>query len=169
MPAGYSRRSLADKLGLAAGQRVHFSALPRDVERELGALPDGIERSASLRGTFDYLHAFVTTRAELERVVTQFKAALAPTGMFWVSWPKKSSGVATDVTEDVIRAIALPRGLVDIKVCAVSEVWSGLKLVVPVKDRPKRVTKRVASTPKRTSRRPPAAPPVTKQAQRRAR
>lgn len=172
MPAGYSQRSLADKLGLAPGQRVFFSALPRDVARELGPLAQG---SASLRGTFDYLHAFVTTRAELEDVVVRFKLALEPSGMFWISWPKKSSGVATDVTEDAIRAVALPRGLVDIKVCAVSAVWSGLKLVVPVKDRPakqsatKRDATKQSSTPKRASTRRPAAAPDAKQERRRAR
>lgn len=149
MPSGYSRRPLADKLGLAAGQRVHFSALPRDVERELGALPEGAERCASLRGTFDYLHAFVTTRRELEDVVVRFRRVLDPAGMFWISWPKRSSGVATDVTEDLIRAVALPRGLVDIKVCAVNEIWSGLKFVVPVKDRPAKNARKVA--PRRAS------------------
>jgi hypothetical protein len=174
MAAGYSQRSLADKLGLAPGRRVFFSALPRDVARELGPLAQG---SASLRGTFDYLHAFVTTRAELEDVVVRFKAVLEPDGMLWISWPKKSSGVATDVTEGVIRAVALPRGLVDIKVCAVSDVWSGLKLVVPVKDRPKRASTRAtqrsapapSSSTKRASTRRPAAAPAAKQDRRRTR
>lgn len=137
MPAGYSSRPLVDKLGLKSGMRAHFVALPKDVERELGPLPDGVVRATALRGSFDYVHAFTAKRAELAKLLPKWKRALVPTGMVWVSWPKKSSGVACDFTETDVRALALANGLVDVKVCAVSEVWSGLKLVIPVKARPK--------------------------------
>jgi len=135
MPAGYSPRSLVDKLGLKSGMRAHFVALPKDVERELGPLPDGVVRATTLRGGFDYVHAFTAQRAELAKLLPKWKRALVPTGMVWVSWPKQSSGVACDFTETDVRALALANGLVDVKVCAVTEVWSGLKLVIPVKAR----------------------------------
>lgn len=137
MPAGYSNRALADKLGLKSGMRVHFAALPRDVERELGPLPEGVTRATALRGKFDYVHVFTKKRAELAQLLPKTKRALVPTGMVWVSWPKQSSGVPCDFTETDVRALALENGLVDVKVCAVTEVWSGLKLVIPVKNRPK--------------------------------
>jgi len=142
MPAGYSKRSTVEKLGFKRGQRVVFVGMPKDVERELGALPEGCERVAGLRGTLDGVHVFVTTQKELRAQLARAKSVLAPAGMIWVSWPKRSSGVATDVTEDVIRAAALASGLVDVKVCAVTRIWSGLKLVIPVAQRPKAASKR---------------------------
>ena len=137
-PAGYSKRSLADKLGLKGGQRACFVALPNDVRRAIGALPEGIEFARTPRGAFDYLHAFVTTRKELARTIAKLEALLVADGMLWISWPKRTSGLACDFTETDVRAIALERGLVDVKVCAVTEIWSGLKLVIPVKDRSRR-------------------------------
>ncbi|MBI5365099.1 MAG: DUF3052 family protein [Planctomycetes bacterium] len=136
MPAGYSKRALVDKLGLESGMRAHFAALPREVERELGPLPDGVRRATALRGKFDYVHVFTAKRAELAKLLPKAKRALVPTGMVWVSWPKQSSGVPCDFTETDVRALAIANGLVDVKVCAVTEVWSGLKLVIPLKDRP---------------------------------
>lgn len=135
-PAGYSKRSLADKLGLKAGQRACFVAMPEDVRRAI-AVPVDVEESKALRGTFDYLHAFVTSKKELASSIAKLARALEPDGMLWISWPKKSSGVACDLTEDGVRALALANDLVDVKVCAVDHVWSGLKLVVPVAKRPK--------------------------------
>lgn len=139
MPAGYSKRSLADKLGLKPGQRVFFADLPKDVERELGPIlrGDAVERAKSLRGRFDYLHAFTASKKELAKLLPRLKRFMAADGMLWISWPKQSSGVACDFTETDVRALALANGLVDVKVCAVTEVWSGLKLVIPVRDRPK--------------------------------
>src|SRR5688572_18735756 len=140
MPAGYSKKSLPDKLGLKPGQRVWLDGLPKSVERELapriGAKGD-CERATALRGSFDYLHAFTASRTVLGKLLPRLRKALAPDGMLWISWPKKSSGVACDFTEDDVRSLALANGLVDVKVCAVDELWSGLKLVIPVRDRPR--------------------------------
>ena len=138
MPAGYSKKSLPDKLGLKPGHRVWLDGLPKAIERELAVRigPKGdCARSTALRGAFDYLHAFTASRKELAKLLPKLKAALEPDGMLWISWPKKSSGVACDFTEDDVRALALANGLVDVKVCAVDETGSGLKLVIPVKDR----------------------------------
>jgi hypothetical protein len=129
-PAGYSGKPLAAKLGLKPGARVAFLKIPDDVRATLEPFPEGSRVAGSLRGEADFVHAFVTTRADLSAQLAKIREKLAPDGMAWISWPKRSSGVATDVTEDVIRACALPLGLVDVKVCAVTDVWSGLKLVV---------------------------------------
>jgi hypothetical protein len=128
--AGYSGTPLAKKLSLAPGIRAWFHAMPDSVRAEIDPVAIGIvEVDAPVIG-LDAAHLFVTDRAELERLIEQLRAMIAPAGQIWVSWPKKASKVPTDITEDVIRAVALPTGLVDVKVCAVDAIWSGLKLMI---------------------------------------
>src|SRR5258707_5157276 len=129
MGAGYSTRTLVEKLGIRAGTRIAILGAPRGFRSTLGALPNGVTVIASPRGTLPFIHFFTTKRTLLERRFPALKRGLAQDGALWVSWPKKSSGVATDLTEDVVRDVALAGGLVDVKVCAVDEVWSWLKLV----------------------------------------
>lgn len=129
-PAGYSGTPLAKKLSLAPGMRAWFHVMPDSVHAEIDPAAIGVvEVDAPVLG-LDAAHLFVTDRAELERLIAQLRTMIAPAGQIWVSWPKKASKVPTDVTEDVIRAVALPIGLVDVKVCAVDAIWSGLKLVI---------------------------------------
>ena len=113
MPVGYSGTPLAKKLSLKDRQRVWWEAMPE-----------------SVRAAIDAAHVFVTSRPALEEAVQRVRPLLAPSGFVWVSWPKKASKVPTDITEDVIREVALPTGLVDTKVCAVDATWSGLKLMI---------------------------------------
>lgn len=127
---GYSGTPLAAKLGLKSGMTMRAVRAPKDYAKILAPLPDGARISTTGRAKADIVHHFTTKRAELEKALAAYRKALGPATPVWVSWPKKSSGVATDVTEDTIRAVALPLGFVDIKVCAVTETWSGLKLVV---------------------------------------
>ena len=133
--AGYSKRSLVDKLGIKDGWAIAILNAPKEYARTLGKLPSGVTRKSSPVGPVDFIQFFTKEKRELERRFAALARALAPAGMLWISWPKKSSGVATDLTEDVIRAIGLGHGLVDVKVAAVDEVWSGLKFVRRVKDR----------------------------------
>ena len=137
MPAGYSKRSLVDKLGLKAGMRAALVHAPKGHRELLGTLPEGVRLGSRAGAANDFLHAFFVERRALEREIPDLAQRLDPDGMLWISWPKKASGVATDVTEDVVRAVALPIGLVDVKVCAVDETWSGLKLVHRVEKRAK--------------------------------
>jgi hypothetical protein len=137
MPAGYSKRNLIDKLGIKPGFRACFCNPPDEYDQLLGPLPQGVDLRRSPQSPMDFIHAFFTTRRSLEARFPRLRDALAPAGMLWVSWPKKASGVTTDITEDVIREVALPGGLVDVKVCAVDETWSGLKLVRRKADRGK--------------------------------
>ena len=141
--AGYSGTPLPKKLGLKDGQAAAFIALPP----ELSGLTRAAELMQALEAptaadlaaagpVFDLILAFFTTEADLREQLALLKGAIRPNGMIWVGWPKRASKVPTDITEDVIRAVALP-ALVDVKVCAVAEVWSGLKLVIPVADRPR--------------------------------
>ena len=129
MPAGYSQRSLIAKLGIAPGQRILIVNPPEGYDRTLGPVPAGVTRLRRVAGSPDVIQLFVTSRAQLEARWDGLAGALAPGGMLWVSWPKRGSGVATDLTEDILRQVGLPRGLVDVKVCAVDQVWSGLKFV----------------------------------------
>jgi len=127
---GYSGTPLSKKLGIGQGSRVKTVRAPDDYATLLAPIPDGAVVSARLRGEVDIWHVFAKSRAELETGIARAMSAMPEDGSLWVSWPKKSSGVRTDVTEDVIREVALPLGLVDVKVCAVDETWSGLKLVI---------------------------------------
>jgi hypothetical protein len=133
--AGYSKRSLVDKLGIKPGASVLILEAPKGHDKTLGTLPEGVTFAKAPKPGLDFIHLFTTKRADLERRFAALQKALAPAGMLWVSWPKKASGVATDITEDVVREVALARGLVDVKVCAVDDTWSGLKLVRRLKDR----------------------------------
>ena len=126
--AGYSGKALSQKLGLKADQRVRLFGAPPDYAM-LTDFDFSQVQLLSRRGHFDFGHAFVRSRAELAEALDQLEADLADSGMLWISWPKKSAKIATDLVEDGIRELALPRGLVDIKVCAVDATWSGLKLV----------------------------------------
>lgn len=128
--AGYSGKSLAAKLGIKPGYRIKTHNAPPNYLELLGPVPDGVSVSSGLRAPVSMCHTFVTARSELERDLARYPGEIRQDGTIWVSWPKKSSGVAGDVTEDVVREVALPLGLVDVKVCAVDEVWSGLKLVI---------------------------------------
>ena len=131
MPAGYSRRSLIEKLGIKPG----ILNAPRGYRTTLGKLPSGVSVTSRARGALPFIQFFTVDRALFERQLPALLRALKPDGTLWVSWPKKASGVPTDMTEDVVRAVALPTGLVDVKVAAVDEVWSGLKLVRRLKNR----------------------------------
>lgn len=144
--AGYSGKSLAGKLSLKDGQRVWWRDMPSDVRAAIEA--DGLTLKVlkAPAAPLDAVHIFVRSRAALVAALKTAHAALAPDGFIWVSWPKKSSGVVTDVTEGTIREVALPTGLVDVKVCAVDEVWSGLKLVIRKELRAKPARGRHAST-----------------------
>jgi hypothetical protein len=128
--AGYSGTPLAKKLGIKAGANVCLSHAPRHYGGLVAPLPDGVRLVGRVNDATDLIHMFVTRRKDLERGLKATLKSMRPDAAVWVSWPKKSSGVETDITEDTIREVALPMGLVDIKVCAVDEVWSGLKLVV---------------------------------------
>jgi hypothetical protein len=130
MTAGYSGTPLITKLGFKPGQRAHYVNPPEQLGELLGELPDGVKVSSQLRGPLDLILCFVTERRLFQQRLKALRGSLAPDGGLWVCWPKKSSGVQTDMTEDVIRDIALPTGLVDNKVCAVDETWSGLRLVI---------------------------------------
>jgi hypothetical protein len=130
--AGYSGTPLPKKLGIKEGHRVAFLGAPADFSATLGPLPPGMTLATTLAGKapFDVLVAFFTARAELARRLEALRARMAPAAGLWIAWPKRASGVATDITEDVIRAVALPTGLVDNKVCAIDATWSGLRLVI---------------------------------------
>lgn len=127
---GYSGTPLARKLGIVAGGHVHAAGAPDDYLHWLAPLPDGVAWLDRADARADLVHVFHTRADALHADLVRLRAALREDAMLWVSWPKKSARVATDITEDTIRALALPLGFVDTKVCAVSEVWSGLKLVV---------------------------------------
>ncbi len=128
--SGYSGTPLPDKLGLKPGQRVAFVNAPAGFSELLGELPAGVKVHQALRGPLDLVVCFVTARRIFEQRLPALRRALTSDGMLWIAWPKKASGVTTDMTEDIVRAVALPTGLVDTKVCAIDETWSGLRLVI---------------------------------------
>ena len=130
MTSGYSGTPLAKKLGFKPGQRVSAPGAPPNYRKLLAPLPEDIEFQARVSKNTDIVHFFTTSKAELAKNLLAWLKVLGPEAAIWVSWPKKTSKVSTDITEDTIRAVALPMGLVDIKVCAVDETWSGLKLVL---------------------------------------
>ncbi|HEY6099271.1 MAG TPA: DUF3052 family protein [Anaeromyxobacter sp.] len=132
--AGYSGTPLPAKLGLGPGQRLAFSEAPDGFVASLEPFPPGARVTS--RGAFDVGVFFVRSARELAAALARAQPRLDPDGALWIGWPKKASGIRTDVGEDAVRAAALARGLVDVKVCAIDETWSGLKLVVRVKDRP---------------------------------
>jgi hypothetical protein len=135
MPAGYSGTPLAKKLGVKPGQRTWRLAMPLSVSADIaqsGATPILLRTP---QPGLEMAHIFVTRRSDLAVRLATLRKLLAPAGILWVSWPKKSANVDTDITEDTVRAEALPLGLVDIKVCAIDQVWSGLKLVIRKSER----------------------------------
>ena len=133
---GYSGTPLAKKLGIGAGHRLWPAQAPENYKTLLAPLPEGVTFVSKPSNTIDVAHVFATTRREVEKVLRTLRTTLKPDATIWVSWPKKTSKVPTDITEDVIRDVALPLGFVDIKVCAVDETWSVLKLVVRRELRP---------------------------------
>jgi len=135
--AGYSGTPLPKKLGIQEGHRVALVHAPAGFEKTLGDLPPAVALQAGLTGSmpFDVILVFVTRRASLERQLAALRRRMDPAAGLWVAWPKKASRVPTDMTEDVVREIALPTGLVDNKVCAIDETWSGLRLVIRLEHR----------------------------------
>lgn len=135
MAIGYSKRALADKLGVKPGLRLIVLGAPATYAALLRPLPARASLSTRLAAGAPFIHQFVRQRAQLESEFPRLVEALAPDGMLWISWPKRASGVPTDLTEDVIRQLGLAQGVVDVKVCAVDETWSGLKFVRRLADR----------------------------------
>jgi hypothetical protein len=135
---GYSGTPLPKKLGISAGLRGVTINAPAHYLRLLGELPADVSFTTQLRPDARFIHLFATKRGILVRELKRCRSKIADDGTIWVSWPKKSSGVETDITEDTIRDVALPLGLVDTKVCAVDEIWSGLKLMVRRENRSKK-------------------------------
>ena len=133
--AGYSGTPLTKKLGIKPGFRVAFLDLPGKVKTDLKDALAQCQTVKDGKPPLDFAMVFVNRQAHLKKEFPRFAKLLAPAGMLWVSWPKKTSGVATDLTENDVRTIGLGAGLVDVKVCAVDQVWSGLKFVIRVKDR----------------------------------
>jgi hypothetical protein len=133
--AGYSGTPLWKKLGIRAGATVHTISAPANYPALFPGLPASVTFTDDAEPPLAFIHLFVTTKAQLTARLPALKADLASDGVIWVSWPKKAAKVPTDVTEDTIRAVALPLGLVDVKVCAVDATWSGLKLVIRVANR----------------------------------
>jgi hypothetical protein len=128
--AGYSGTPLIKKLGFKAPMQVVLVDAPRDYRAWLGEIPTGVKWVSKPVRPVQAVHLFATDQAFLKKQLAAFRKQLQPDGFLWVSWPKKAAKIETDITEDVIRALALPLGFVDIKVCAVNEVWSGLKFVI---------------------------------------
>jgi len=135
MVAGYSGTPLAIKLGIKEGTRLFLSGAPKNYLQLVAPFPEGARVVPRIDAKTDIVHIFSAERAHLKNALRASLAKLKQDGTIWVSWPKKSSKVPTDITEDTIREVALPMGLVDIKVCAVDDVWSGLKLVVRKENR----------------------------------
>jgi hypothetical protein len=133
--AGYSGTPLSKKLGIKPGSRLYVAGAPTDYRKLVEPLPDGVAIASRMSADVDLAHLFAVKRADLAAKLGSTLAKLKPDGTIWISWPKKASGVVTDLTEDTIRAVALPLGLVDVKVCAVDETWSGLKLVIRKQNR----------------------------------
>jgi hypothetical protein len=133
--SGYSGTPLPQKLGIKPGLTLVTVNAPANYRRLLGTIPEGVAFSDRLEADSSLVHVFIKKRSELEKRLSVLRRKVSDTGIVWVSWPKRASGVPTDVTEDVVRAVALPLGFVDVKVCAIDEIWSGLKLVVRRKER----------------------------------
>jgi hypothetical protein len=135
---GYSGTPLAKKLGIRVNSRLYLQAAPADYARLVAPLPTGVRTVSRIDATTDIIHLFATRRAALRTLLRDTLGAMRPDAIVWVSWPKRAARVPTDITEDVIRELALPMNLVDIKVCAVDATWSGLKLMVRKAKRPRR-------------------------------
>jgi len=145
-PSGYSGTPLAKKLGISAGCRLYLRGAPPNYRALVAPLPAGVQLVSRIGTGTDLIHIFATRRLELGRALGASAARMRADATLWVSWPKKSSSLASELTEDTVRELALPLGLVDVKVCAVDETWSGLKLVVRKAER--------ADWPRRAGRSP---------------
>jgi len=132
--AGYSETPLVRKLGIKSGFNIAFVDSPAGFANTLD-LPSDITINSRSRRPLDFIHLFVKNEKELQTKFSERAKRLNPSGMIWVSWPKKSSGIITDISENTVRAIGLDGGMVDVKICAVDEIWSGLKFVFRLKDR----------------------------------
>lgn len=135
---GYSGKPLAKKLGMKEGFKIRLVDQPDYYFDLFTDLPETLSMMKDKKTKKNLIHYFTKSAAGLRKDIVALRNEIEPNGMIWISWPKKASKIATDITEDTIRELALTNGLVDIKVCAVDEVWSGLKLVIPEKDRSKR-------------------------------
>lgn len=133
--AGYSGTPLAQKIGIKPGHRMILRNHPDTFLKDLGKLPEGVEKTDKLSGQANVLVYFTDRQAALRKDFTRLAQRLVPDGMIWIAWPKKSSGKETDLNENIVRDIGLETGLVDVKVCAIDDTWSGLKFVVRLKDR----------------------------------
>jgi hypothetical protein len=135
--AGYSGTPLPQKLGIKPDSRLGLLSAPADFLTTLGPLPEGVKpvRLGRAKGPFDVIVAFFGRELDFKTQLPKLEALLEPSGGLWIGWPKRASGLATDMTEDVVRKHALPRGLVDNKVCAIDATWSGLRLVIRVENR----------------------------------
>jgi hypothetical protein len=134
--SGYSGTPLPKKLGIKPGSTVAFRTAPPEFAAALGELPEGVRVKRRAAAPLDVLVAFFVDRADLDARLRALSRTIFPDGGLWIAWPKRSSGVATDLTEDVVRELGLGLGLVDNKVCAIDETWSGLRLVHRLRDRP---------------------------------
>jgi hypothetical protein len=137
-PAGYSSTPLVEKLGIKRDARLALIGAPADFARILGDLPAGVTVLQRATKSLDVIVAFCVRRVELQRRLARLKSALQPAGGLWIAWPKRASGVPTELTEGTIRELGLSAGLVDNKVCAIDATWSGLRFVIRVRDRPTR-------------------------------
>jgi hypothetical protein len=133
--SGYSGTPLAKKLGIRAGARLFLHRAPDNYPQLLAPLPAGVQTVTRIDCDTDLIHVFTDRRSDLGKALQRARRSMRPDATIWVSWPKKASGVPTDITEDVVRELALPMGLVDIKVCAVDQTWSGLKLMLRKSER----------------------------------
>jgi Protein of unknown function (DUF3052) len=134
--AGYSETPLAKKLGIKERSRIALVNEPRGFRETLGELPGGVAFVGESANNIDLILCFVRSQAELSKRFSKLASRLAPAGMLWIAWPKKASGVASDLSDGFVREIGLAAGLVDTKVCAIDQVWSGLRFVIRLKDRP---------------------------------
>jgi hypothetical protein len=135
--AGYSKTPLAQKLGIKAGTKVAALNAPPGYRKLLAPLPANVSFTDKTSAAAGFVHLFVTERRVLEKELKRLRKLLDDAGVLWISWPKKSSGLGSDITEDVIRELCLPLGFVDVKVCAIDETWSGLKLMIRRENRSK--------------------------------
>jgi hypothetical protein len=133
--AGYSGTPLAQKLGIKDGHRLAFPGAPEGFESLLGELPPGAEVRSRARGPLDVIVFFTKSGAELRRRLPALRRAMSPAAGLWIAWPKRASGVSTDMTEDMARDLGYANALVDNKVCAIDDTWSGLRLVIRLQDR----------------------------------
>lgn len=133
--AGYSETPLIKKLGIKDGMSVHIVNAPQNFEKELGTMPEGAGIVPLQRAKLDFILIFVKTQAELRRRLAQLRPKLSQNGMIWIAWPKKSSGLKTDLSFASVQEMGLASGVVDMKICAINDVWSGLKFVIRLKDR----------------------------------